>query len=86
MRVPKRIRPIRAALSGAAKSGVHVPVYRASEGVDRVDFEGVIRFVRANDLSAGRSVGEVLRVLDAPRSGRVSPCGWHSGELTLAVA
>src|SRR5215469_16704065 len=42
---------------------------RASEGVDRVDSERIIRFVKGNDLSAGRSVGEVLRVLDAPRSG-----------------
>ena len=33
-----------APLSGAAKSGVHVPVYQASEGVDRVDSEGRIRF------------------------------------------
>jgi alkyl hydroperoxide reductase subunit AhpC len=74
-----------AALSGAAKSGVHVPVYRVSEGVDRVDSEGLIRFVRVNDLSAGRTVGEVLRVLDALRSGQVSPCGWHSSEPTLAI-
>jgi hypothetical protein len=30
--------------------------------VDRVDSEGIIRFVSVNDLSAGRSVDEVLRV------------------------
>jgi len=39
-----------------------------------------------NDLSAGRSVDEVLHGLDALRSGQVSPCEWHSGEPTLAVA
>jgi alkyl hydroperoxide reductase subunit AhpC len=61
-------------------------VYRVSEGVDRVDSEGIIRFVSVNDLSAGRSVGDVLRVLDGLRSGHVSPCEWHSGEPTLAVA
>jgi lipoyl-dependent peroxiredoxin subunit C len=57
-----------------------------SECVDRVNSEGIIRFVSVNDLSAGRSVGDVLRVLDGLRSGHVSPCEWHSGEPTLAVA
>jgi hypothetical protein len=41
---------------------------------------------KKEELATMRSVGEVLRVLDAPRSGQVSPCGWHSGEPTLAVA
>jgi len=49
-----------------------------------VDSEGIIRFVRVNDLSAGG--GEVLRVPEAPRSRQLSPCEWHSGEPTLAVA
>jgi hypothetical protein len=38
---------------------------------------GIIRSVSVNDLSAGG--GEVLRVLDAVRSGQVSPCEWHPG-------
>ncbi|MFG0319893.1 MAG: peroxiredoxin [Planctomycetota bacterium JB042] len=48
-----------------------------------VDPEGTIRFVSVNDLSVGRNVGEVLRVLDALRTGGLTPCGWSAGEPTL---
>jgi alkyl hydroperoxide reductase subunit AhpC len=51
-----------------------------------VDSEGIIRFVRVNELSGGRSADEVLRVLDALRNGQVCPCEWHSREPTLEVA
>jgi hypothetical protein len=50
-----------------------------ARGLHLVDSDGIIRFVRGNDLSAGRSVDEVLRVLDALRSGQVFPCEWHPG-------
>ena len=48
-----------------------------------VDPEGVIRFASANDLSTGRSVAEVLRVLDALRTGELCPVEWKRGEHTL---
>ena len=48
-----------------------------------VDPEGVIRHVSVNDLSVGRSVDEVLRVLDALQSGELCPCNWKKGEATL---
>ena len=51
-----------------------------------VDPEGVIRFASANDLSVGRSVDEVLRVLDALQTDQLTPCGWRSGDPTLQVA
>jgi peroxiredoxin (alkyl hydroperoxide reductase subunit C) len=51
-----------------------------------VDPEGTIRFVSANDLSVGRSVDEVLRVLDGLQSKELTPCGWHKGEPTLGAA
>jgi len=51
-----------------------------------VDPEGTIRFASVNDLSVGRSVDEVLRVLDALKSGQLCPCEWRKGEPTLAVA
>jgi len=51
-----------------------------------VDPEGTIRFASVNDLSVGRSVDEVLRVLDALKSGQLCPCEWRQGEPTLAVA
>jgi alkyl hydroperoxide reductase subunit AhpC len=51
-----------------------------------VDPQGVIRFASVNDLSVGRSVDEVLRVLDALQTGELTPCGWHAGQPTLKVA
>jgi len=51
-----------------------------------VDPEGVIRFVDVNDLSVGRNVAEVLRVLDALQTDELCPCNWQKGEPTLEVA
>lgn len=48
-----------------------------------VDPKGIIRHVSVNDLSAGRSVEEVLRVLDALQTDKLTPCGWVKGESTL---
>ncbi|HEY3497290.1 MAG TPA: peroxiredoxin [Polyangiaceae bacterium] len=51
-----------------------------------VDPEGVIRHVSVNDLSVGRSVDEVLRVLDALQTDELCPCNWKKGEATLTAA
>jgi peroxiredoxin (alkyl hydroperoxide reductase subunit C) len=51
-----------------------------------VDPSGVIRFASANDLSVGRSVDEVLRVLSALQTGELTPCEWKQGEKTLNAA
>jgi peroxiredoxin (alkyl hydroperoxide reductase subunit C) len=51
-----------------------------------VDPEGVIRFVSVNDLSVGRNVNEVLRMLDALQTGELTACGWTPGEPTLDAA
>jgi alkyl hydroperoxide reductase subunit AhpC len=51
-----------------------------------VDPEGVIRWTSVNDLSVGRSVPEVLRVLDALQTDELCPCNWEKGEPTLQVA
>jgi len=48
-----------------------------------VDPQGVIRFVSVNDLSVGRSVDEVLRVLDALQTGELCPVNWSKGQKTL---
>ena len=45
-----------------------------------VDPEGVIRCVSVNDLSVGRNVDEVLRVLDALQTDELCPCNWQKGE------
>ena len=51
-----------------------------------VDPEGIIRCVSVNDLSVGRNVDEVLRVLDALQTDELCPCNWKKGEPTLSAA
>jgi len=51
-----------------------------------VDPEGIIRWASVNDLSVGRNVDEVLRVLDALQTDELCPCNWKKGEATLQVA
>jgi lipoyl-dependent peroxiredoxin subunit C len=51
-----------------------------------VDPEGIIRFVSVNDLSVGRNVDEVLRVLDALQTDELCPCNWTKGQPTLEAA
>ena len=48
-----------------------------------IDPEGTIRWVNVNDLNVGRSVPEVLRVLDALQTDELCPCNWQKGEATL---
>jgi peroxiredoxin (alkyl hydroperoxide reductase subunit C) len=61
-----------------------------NEGVSQratfiVDPDHVIRFVMVTDLSVGRSVDEVIRVLDALQSDELCPCNWQKGQPTLQV-
>ena len=51
-----------------------------------VDPEGIIRWVTVNDLSVGRNVDEVVRVLDALQTDELCPCNWTQGEQTLKAA
>ncbi len=48
-----------------------------------VDPGNTIRWVSVNDLSVGRNVDEVLRVLDALQTEKLTPCGWTPGQKTL---
>lgn len=50
-----------------------------------VDPEGIIRFAYVTDLSVGRSVEEVIRVLDALQTDELCPCNWKKGDETLKV-
>lgn len=50
-----------------------------------VDPRGTIRHVSVNDLSVGRNVDEVLRILDALQTDELCPCNWKAGEPTLTV-
>lgn len=50
-----------------------------------IDPDNVIRFVSVNDLSVGRNVEEVIRVLDGLQTDELCPCNWKKGEATLTV-
>jgi len=50
-----------------------------------VDPQGIIRWVSVNDMSVGRNVDEVLRVLDALQTDELCPCNWEKGQETLKV-
>lgn len=51
-----------------------------------VDPNDIIRHVSVNDLSVGRNVDEVLRVLDALQTDELCPCNWKQGDATLNAA
>lgn len=55
----------------------------ALRGTFLIDPNGVLRWMNVNDLSAGRSVEEMLRVLDALQTDKLCPCNWKQGEATL---
>lgn len=48
-----------------------------------VDPQGVVRFAAANDLSVGRNVDEILRVLDGLQTDELCACNWKKGDETL---
>ena len=50
-----------------------------------VDPNNVFRWVSVYDLSVGRNVEEVIRVLDALQTDELCPCNWKKGEETLHV-
>ncbi len=65
-------------------------ILEANEGIAYratfiVDPEGIIRWVNLNDLSVGRNVHEVVRVLEALQTGELTPCDWEPGQPTLQV-
>jgi len=47
------------------------------------DPQGVVRFASANELSVGRNVAEVMRVLDALQTGELTACNWQPGQDVL---
>ncbi|MCD6201237.1 MAG: peroxiredoxin [Bacteroidales bacterium] len=59
-------------------------VPQAYRGLFLIDLEGVIRHQVVNDMPLGRSVEEVLRMIDAlqyfEKHGEVCPADWHPGE------
>ena len=58
----------------------------ALRGTFLIDPEGVLRYASVSDQSVGRSPGEVLRILQALRTGELCPVNWRPGQPTLAIA
>jgi len=56
----------------------------AYRGVYLIDPNGVVRWMAVHDLSVGRNVDEVLRVLDALQTDKLCPCNWEKGQETLS--
>jgi peroxiredoxin 2/4 len=59
-------------------------------GLFLIDKEGIVRHQVVNDMPLGRSVDEVLRMVDAlqffEKNGEVCPANWHKGEEGLKAS
>jgi peroxiredoxin (alkyl hydroperoxide reductase subunit C) len=55
----------------------------AYRGIYLIDPKGIVRWLAVHDLSVGRNVTEVLRILDALQTDKLVPCNWKPGEKTL---
>lgn len=55
----------------------------ALRGTFIIDPQGKIRYQLVHDLNVGRSVDEVLRVLEALQTGELCPVEWRPGKATL---
>jgi len=55
----------------------------ALRGLFIIDPQGIIQHESVNSLSVGRSVDEVLRVLEALQTGELCPINWKPGQKTL---
>ncbi len=58
----------------------------AERGLFIIDPEGIVKYSLISSGSVGRSVKEVLRVLQALQSGDLCPVEWTPGETTLGKA
>ncbi len=60
---------------------------QAYRGLFLLDKDGVVRHQVVNDMPLGRSIDEVLRMVDAlqfyEENGEVCPANWHKGETGL---
>lgn len=55
----------------------------ALRGTFIIDPEGVLQYITVSSLDVGRSVDEILRVLQALQSGGLCPMDWKPGEKTI---
>mgnify|MGYP000019282705 CR=1 FL=1 len=55
----------------------------ALRGTFIIDPKGILRWASINDLGTGRSIDEILRVLDALQTDKLCGCDWKKGDATL---
>ena len=64
-------------------------VPQSYRGLFLIDKEGVVRHQVVNDMPLGRSVDEVIRMIDAlqffEKNGEVCPADWHKGDAGLTA-
>lgn len=58
----------------------------ALRGTFIIDPDGILRYALYHDNNVGRSVSEVLRVLQALQTGELCPVEWAKGKKTLGKA
>ncbi len=58
----------------------------ALRGTFIIDPEGKVRYQLVHDLGIGRSIEEILRVLNALQTGELCPVEWKPGKKTLGKA
>ena len=51
----------------------------ALRGTFLIDPDGLVRAYSVQDLTVGRSVEEILRLLSALMTGKLTPAGWRPG-------
>ena len=56
----------------------------AMRGLFIIDPEGVVRYQLVQEPTVGRSVDEILRVMEAFHTGEICPVNWKPGEKTLS--
>ncbi|QDT42698.1 Alkyl hydroperoxide reductase subunit C [Gimesia alba] len=66
-------------------------VWREADGLPNrglflIDPEGILRFAASYDLSVGRNVQDVLRILDALQAGGLCPANWKRADGVLDTA
>jgi alkyl hydroperoxide reductase subunit AhpC len=55
----------------------------ALRGTFLIDPKGTLQWMTVNALGTGRSVDEVIRTLEALKTGEACPAGWRPGQPTL---
>ena len=55
----------------------------AARATFAIDPEGALQYAAVHNLNVGRSISELVRVMEALRTGQAVPAGWQPGQPTL---